>query len=105
MAAIVFVAIDCSVLRFPAHFAGCLLIGLAMQVGLFQLLRRRGRIRRFWAGFEATGLAALIAYIACLRADYLMIIRWVFYLFGAINGALSYLAPDAYLWMHRHLAI
>jgi len=38
---------------------GVALSGLILQVGLFQLMRSRGRGRGFWAGFIACGLMAM----------------------------------------------
>jgi hypothetical protein len=49
-------------------FYGVLLIGLALNLGLVRMARSHGRKRRFWAGFEATGLAMLLAFIACFEA-------------------------------------
>jgi hypothetical protein len=38
--------------------AGVCLAGLAIEVGLFRIVRARGRSRAFWAGFVACGFLA-----------------------------------------------
>jgi hypothetical protein len=42
-------------------FHGAILILIALQVGLWCLLRHRGRVRRFWLGFEISGVASVLA--------------------------------------------
>jgi len=46
-------------------FYGGILIFIALQAGLWCLLHSRGRARRFWLGFEVSGVAAILAMIAC----------------------------------------
>lgn len=42
---------------------GVALSGMVLQVGLYQLLRSRGRGRAFWAGFTACGLMAMMSFV------------------------------------------
>ena len=42
-------------------FQGAILIIFALQAGLWLSLRSRGRWRRFWLGFEVTGVATIFA--------------------------------------------
>jgi membrane protein YqaA with SNARE-associated domain len=44
-------------------FVGAVLIGLALQVGLFRLIRSRGHARNFWIGFVAAGSLALMCFV------------------------------------------
>jgi hypothetical protein len=46
-------------------FCGGILIFIALQVGLWCLLRSRGWVRRFWIGFEISGVAAVLALFSC----------------------------------------
>jgi hypothetical protein len=46
-------------------FYGGILIFFALQVGLWRLLRNRGRARRFWLGFEVAGATAVVALFLC----------------------------------------
>jgi hypothetical protein len=46
-------------------FYGGILIFIALQVGLSCLLRSRGRVRRFWLGFEISGVAAVLVLFSC----------------------------------------
>jgi hypothetical protein len=46
-------------------FSGGILSFFALQAGLFCLLRSRGRVRRFWAGFEVSGTLAVMALFSC----------------------------------------
>lgn len=46
-------------------FSGGILNFIALQVGLWCLLRSRGRVRRFWLGFEVSGVASVLALFAC----------------------------------------
>jgi hypothetical protein len=106
MAVVVLAAVDCSLIRFWDAFAGGLLMGLALQVGLLGLPLSRGRGRRFWVGFEATGLAALLIYVPCHRVFFTqVIVPWTYHLFGAINRAMTHLSYGALVWYRRHLFI
>ncbi len=67
MAAVAVVAFDCFAVMMT-DLLGVVLIVIALDVGFIRWWRVRGPRRRFWAGFEAAGLAALLAYIACVRA-------------------------------------
>lgn len=102
MAVVVFVALDCFALRTPEFYIGVCLIGVVMQVGLFAVLRSRGRRRRFWIGFEMTGLGALLAYVAWCRADYRAFNLWPYAILERIYGALQHLPPDALRWCSEH---
>jgi hypothetical protein len=46
-------------------FYGGILIFVALQLGLWCLLHSRGRVRRFWLGFEVSAVAATLAMFAC----------------------------------------
>ena len=46
-------------------FIGGILIFMALQLGLLGFLRSRGRHRRFWLGFEVSGMAAVLALFSC----------------------------------------
>jgi hypothetical protein len=46
-------------------FYGGILIFLALQVGLWCLLHSRGRLRRFWMGFEICGAASVLLLFSC----------------------------------------
>ena len=46
-------------------FCGGILIFVALQVGLWCLLRSQGRVRRFWMGFEVFGVASVLAMFSC----------------------------------------
>jgi glycerol uptake facilitator-like aquaporin len=45
------------------------LIFFALQFGLWRYLSTRGRRRRFWLGFEVSGLAATLALLTLLDSD------------------------------------
>lgn len=45
--------------------SGGILIFLVLQVGLWRFLRSRGPARRFWLGFEISGVASVLALFAC----------------------------------------
>ena len=47
---------------------GVALIGLALQVGIFRLMRSRGRGRAFWVGFVVCGLTAMMAFVWVVRS-------------------------------------
>ena len=68
MGLVVVVAVDLVAWRalFPyiEHLGSVIaLSGLSLQVGVFGLIRSRGRDRTFWAGFLASGTLALMTYI------------------------------------------
>jgi hypothetical protein len=106
MAAVVFAAIDCAAVRVAEVFAGAFLIGIGVQVGLFLWMRGRGRDRRFWAGFVATGLVAMLAYIICSRSGLRMINRWPLYLFNdVIYASLPHLPAVVSGWFLDHAYI
>ena len=46
-------------------FYGGILIFIALQVGLWCLLRSRGLVRRFWIGFEISGVAVVLTLFSC----------------------------------------
>ena len=46
-------------------FHGVVLIFIALQVGLFCLLRSRGSRRRFWWGFEVSGMSYVLVLVYC----------------------------------------
>ena len=43
-------------------------IGLALQFGIFRLMRSRGRGRAFWVGFVVCGLTAMMAFVWVVRS-------------------------------------
>lgn len=73
----------------PSLLTGRFLTSLALQAGLFCLIRSRGtRFFSFWAGFEVFGLAAAITtiYMDFFTAeDSLLFRQWDEYLFSAYN--------------------
>lgn len=102
MTVVVFVALDCFAVRTPELYNGYWLIGCTMQIGYFMMLRSRCRTRRFWAGFEMTGLGTLLAYAAWCRADYRAFNLWPYALLERTYGALGNLPPDAFQWCFEH---
>ena len=46
-------------------FIGGILMFIVLQLGLLCLLRSRGRQRRFWLGFEVSGMAAILVLFSC----------------------------------------
>jgi hypothetical protein len=46
-------------------YCGGILLFIALQVGLWYLLHSRGRRRRFWLGFEASGMAVVLVLFWC----------------------------------------
>lgn len=46
-------------------FYGGILIFIALQVGLWCLLHSRGRLRRFWLGFDVSGITAVLVLFSC----------------------------------------
>jgi hypothetical protein len=102
MAVVALAALDCFGVRFAEYLAGCWLVGAAMQVGLFAMLRSGGRSRRFWAGFEATGLGLLLVYTACSHAVRREIYGWAYRVTESIYGSLLGLPADAFQWCFEH---
>jgi hypothetical protein len=102
MAVVAFAALDCLGVRFADFLAGCWLVGGAMQLGLFAMRRSVGWFRGFWAGFEATGLALLLAYIACSHAGLRVFDRWAYKVSESVYGSLRNLPPDALQWCLEH---
>ncbi len=102
MAVVAFAAFDCLAVRNADFLAGCWLVGGAMQAGLFVMSRSVGGSRRFWAGFEATGLGLLLAYIVCSRAGLRVLDRWAYKVSESVYGSLRGLPPDAFRWCFEH---
>lgn len=46
-------------------FCGGILALIALQVGLWSLLHSRGKLRRFWLGFEVIGTTAVLVLFSC----------------------------------------
>ena len=65
MALVAILAVDSTALRsfLVGGLEGFLVIGLGLQVGLLCMIASHGSVRRFWIGFEASGLLAMIAYV------------------------------------------
>ncbi|MHC5538416.1 hypothetical protein ACYOEI_09325 [Singulisphaera rosea] len=106
MAVVVLAAVDCFLIQFWDALAGAFLMGLALQVGLFVLIRSRARGHHFCVGFEATGLAALLIYVPGHRAYFnQVIVPWTFDLSGAVDRALRYLPYHVFGWYRRHLVV
>ena len=64
MITIAVIALDCYFVI--EVFLGILLPILVLNIGLVPMGLSRARKRRFWVGFELTGLLLLVAYSACL---------------------------------------
>jgi len=106
MILVVVAAIDCAFLPVAERLAGGLLIGLALQIGPLWIVRASGRARRFWVGFEATGLTLVVAYVAALHsASNRAIVQWPFSLFAGLMRACSHLPEDLQLWLLRHVLL
>jgi hypothetical protein len=69
--AVAITGFDCFILR-DVDGCGILLIGLALNFGYICMRRARDGRRRFWIGFEVTGLAVLLTYLACFEAGVVM---------------------------------
>jgi hypothetical protein len=69
MAVVLIIALDCAALRaaFPVLDVAFLVVVPVLEVGLFRMISRRGRVHPFWVGFEASGWAAVLAYATILR--------------------------------------
>jgi hypothetical protein len=106
MVAVAFCAADCFLIRFWGLFAGAYLMVIALQVGLFRMLRNRGCGRRFWVGFEATGLAVLLIYLACHQAFFTqMIVPWTYRFFDVIDGTMAHLPYGVFAFYRKYLFI
>jgi hypothetical protein len=96
MVAVAVIAFNCLVL-IMTDGAGVLLIGLLLNVGFFRWWRTRGRCHRFWGGFAAAGLGAVLAWIGCVRtlgpAD-----MWPWFI---ISGTRPYLPLEAIEWLEN----
>jgi hypothetical protein len=66
MVAVAVIAFDFFVL-IMTDGAGVLLIGLLLNVGFVRWWRTQGRHRRYWGGFVAAGLGAVLAYSSCAQ--------------------------------------
>ena len=106
MVVVALAALDCLGARVADFLAGCWLVGVTMQVGLFAMFRSRGRSRRFWAGFEATGLGLLLAYLAGSSCQLLkqVVNGWAY---RVTRGRLRrcpccVFRPDAFQWCLEH---
>ena len=90
MAAVAVIAFDCFMFVMTAG-VGVLLIGLALTVGVVCWWRGQGEGKRFWLGFEMTGLAGVLAFIGYVKADgWIDILPWAE--FVANHGPWIYLA-------------
>ena len=102
MAVVALAALDCLAVRIADFLAGCWLVVAAMQVGLFAMFRSRGWGRRFWAGFEATGLGLLLAYTAGSHASPRVVNGWAYRVTEGIYGSMLGLPADAFQWCWEH---
>jgi hypothetical protein len=102
MAVVALAALDCLAVRIADFLAGCWLVVAAMQVGLFAMFRSLGWGRRFWAGFEATGLALLLAYTAGSRHSPRVVNGWAYRVTEGIYGSMLGLPADAFQWCVKH---
>ncbi|WP_435015398.1 hypothetical protein TA3x_002936 [Tundrisphaera sp. TA3] len=77
-------------------FCGGILIFMALLVGLWNLPGSSGRRRRFWLGFEASGVAAVLLLFSCEYFPDAALNRLVLrYTMGA--GSLAYaILPEPY---------
>ena len=80
---------------------------VALQVGLFRMLRHRGCGRRFWVGFEVTGLALLLIYLTCHQALFFtqMIVPWTYRFFDVIDGMMAHLPYGVFAFYRSYLFI
>jgi hypothetical protein len=102
MVVVALAALDCLGARVADFLAGCWLVGVTMQVGLFAVFRSRGWYRRFWAGFEATGIALLLAYAAGSHTSRRVVNGWAHRVTEGIYGAFLRLPADAFQWCFDH---
>lgn len=76
---------------------GVPLFGLALQIGLFRLVRSRGRGRSFWGGFVVSGLVTATIFVGTFAffpdsADTIPF-YWVAYYYELAGGLLYQLLP------------
>jgi len=95
MVAVAVIAFDFFVLVITDG-AGVMLIGLLLNVGFVRWWRTRGRRRRFWGGFVAAGLGAVLAYIGCFETLGSAFLEWPFFIY---NSTLPYLPIKAAEWV------
>lgn len=106
MTAVGIAAVDCGILvQLATSFAGGYLLALALQIGLFVMLRGTGRMRRFWIGFESIGLACLIAYVVCCSFFNGLILQWPSVLYQSYRSGLSNWSPEVVEWLLTHIYI
>ncbi len=105
MVLVAFVALDCSMALIPGYLAGGYLLAIALQLGLAALLRSRGRWRRFWVGFEASGVIALAAFLVCRQAFSQAIARWPGFLYESYRASLALLPGGVMDWLLAHLYV
>jgi hypothetical protein len=106
MVAVAFCAADCFLIRFWEFFAGGLLMSVALQAVLFRMRLTRGRPRRFWVGFEVTGLALLLIYLICHQVFLTQIIvPWTYRLSATIDGTMAHLPYGIFAFYRRYLFI
>lgn len=76
-------------IRVPYALAASMVMGPVLVVGLWRLACTEGMQRRYWAGFEVFGLAALGA----MFASFLLVREAALVRFGAMVGSLLALVP------------
>ncbi len=91
------VAVNAAVVRaffVDGLLCGAILIFVALQAGLWQILHSRGSARRFWMGFEVGGISAILAMFICETFPESQLNRVLSsYTSVAMNVAFAYL-PD-----------
>jgi hypothetical protein len=102
MFAVALAAVDCLGLRVADLVAGYWLIGVAMEVGLLAMPRYHGRGRRFWVGFEATGLGLLLAYVAGTQVGHRAVNGWAYRVTESLYGSMLRLPPNTFVWCLEH---
>jgi hypothetical protein len=105
MVLVAFVALDCSMALIPGYLAGGYVLAIALQLGLAPLLRSRGRWRRFWVGFEASGVIALAAFLVCRQVFSQAIARWPGFLYESYRAALAQLPGGVVDWLLTHVYV
>ena len=85
MAVVAIIAINIATLRtlhsYDEELAqGVALTGFALQFGVFQSIRSRGRVRTFWIGFVALGWATMMTFVWCVAfSGSTMSLLWIVY--------------------------
>jgi hypothetical protein len=102
MAVVALAARDCLGVRVAELIAGCWLVGAIMQFALVSMFRCLGCGRRFWAGFEATGLGFLRADTARSDASRLVVNGWAYRAAEDIYGSMLDLPAGALHWCFEH---